>query len=109
MSITFYSRNNMDNNPLTVNMANMNALDVLDALGTPNQYTGQMPVSDFRVLCKRALLRLDNLPSMDPEIPTTRDGNFIECGRPAGYLRLRIRQLLSLANSCIESDQIIWA
>lgn len=93
-----------------LNLSNSNALEVLQFLGVPDvDYGGAIPVRELEALCRRAIIRLTNIPNLDEEIPTRIDGNIVEAGRPAGYLLSRVQELLELSRQkTSDEDQIYW-
>jgi len=95
---------------LELNLSNSNALEVLQFLNVPKPiYCGEILARELEVLCRRALIRLDNISDLDEEIPTRIDGSIITPRRPSGYLRGRVEELLRLSLQRItDNDQIFW-
>lgn len=95
---------------LELNLSNSNALELLHFLNVPNPtYGGEIPARELEALCRRALIRLNNISNLDEEIPTRIDGNIITPRRPAGYLKGRVEELLQLSCQRIgDDDQIYW-
>lgn len=95
---------------LELNLSNSNALELLQFLNVPKPtYGGEIPARDLEALCRRAIIRLNNIPDLDEEIPTRIDGGIITPRRPAGYLKERTEQLLQVACSRVsDNDKIFW-
>ena len=95
---------------LELNLSNSNALELLEFLTISNpDYSGAIPAKELEALCRRALIRLNNVSNLDEEIPTTIEGNIIYTGRPAGYLKNRVEEFLELAcQRTSDDDQIYW-
>ncbi len=93
-----------------LNFSNSNALEILRFLNVPNiDYVGSISARELEILCRRALIRLNNIPDLDVEIPTRIEGNFIYIGRPAGYMKKRIEELLELSRQRTSNeDKIYW-
>ena len=94
----------------SVNMANLNAGDVLDALGIDrDDISGSMPARDF---LGRILMALAAAPESAPIPAHTMGGstNFIRCERAPGYVQDRLRDLHEVAEFAIAHDRpITWA
>jgi hypothetical protein len=98
-----------DDSGIEINMCNSNALEVLSLLSLPSDYSGKISARELEVLCKRALIRLRNSSFLDKMIPTVIKGNFIDTGRPEGYLQNTIIKLLEMAQQrTTEYDEIYW-
>jgi len=94
---------------LELHLSNSNALELLQFLNVPKPtYGGEILARELEVLCRRALIRLSNLPNLDEEIPTSIDGNIITPRRPAGYLQGRVEELLKLAALRITHEDLIY-
>lgn len=94
---------------IEVNMCNTNALEVLSLLGLPSEYSGKISARELEVRCNRALIRLRNSSFLDKMIPTIIKGNFIDTGRPEGYLQNQVSLLLELTKQrTTEYDEIYW-
>lgn len=94
---------------IEINMCNSNALEVLSLLGLPSEYSGKISARELEALCNRALIRLRNSSFLDKMIPTIIKGNFIDTGRPEGYLQNQVLKLLELAQErTTEYDEIYW-
>ena len=95
-----------------LNLSNHNAGDLLAFLGLPSdELYGHHPASDVAARCRRALWL--EMEKRDPAIePTDEIGaggcQVINCGRPAGYLQGRARQLLELCERGLQGE-ISWA
>ena len=107
MSVTFY----ILNDETEVNISNSSAVEILDMLGYKvgesfeDRCCGSLTVEDFlgRVLIASALL------PEDAGIPThSMSHNFVECGRPEGYLNQRCADLQELGEKAQESGSIIY-
>ncbi|MFD3539671.1 hypothetical protein ACFWUQ_09235 [Streptomyces sp. NPDC058662] len=100
MSVTFFA----DFTDEPVNMANANAVRVLDVLGYDELY-GDADAEDF---LGRVLVALAVAPA-DAGRPATVDGNFIDCGRPPGYTQTRLEELRELAeDACARRLRVAW-
>lgn len=109
MSVTFHP--SLDEAPSVdgdsgVNLSNVNAGMILDLLGlrTPD-LTGACSAADFRgrILLARALT-----PADEGRV-TVANGNFIDCGRRAGYTEGVLARLTVLAEKCQGmSVAIVW-
>jgi hypothetical protein len=95
---------------LEVRMDKESAMEILHLLGMPSgKGYGKVPASALEALCRRAIIRLGNLPGMDDEIPVKVIGNIITPGRKEGYLSEHINLLLRLTRERItEEDEILW-
>lgn len=94
----------------SANMANSNARDVLSTLGIPDEdLCGGMDPSDF---LGRVLTGLALAPE-SAEIPTHAAlgaTNLITCGREAGYVQDRLRDLHEVAQFAIAHNRdVVWA
>lgn len=113
MSITFYTEPLLSNDSAylayAVNMSNTNALRVLSELTTEPDYCGALPTPAFHAAVLLALA----LTPQDAGVPATSNasGNFIDCGRPEGYLQSRLSDLHALAVYATEHGhaEICWA
>lgn len=94
----------------SVNMANGNAEDVLDALGiNRHDISGSMPARDF---LGRILMALAVAPESAPIPAHTMGGatNVVRCERAPGYVQDRLRDLHEVAEFAIAHDRpITWA
>ncbi|MFI8769585.1 hypothetical protein ACIGN6_32400 [Streptomyces sp. NPDC053792] len=88
MSVTFF----VDSTGEGVNMANSNAARVLGVLGY-GELAGEAEADDF---LGRVLVGLALTP-VDAGRPAAAEGNFIDCGRRAGYIQERLEELRGLA------------
>ena len=106
-----------------VNMTNVNARLVLDALGLPfEDGTGALDAEDFwgRVLMALAIAPEDaGMPrhqlvagDVAPLFGEVREGGatFIECGRREGYLQDKLRELVEVARwASTVGREVTWA
>ncbi|MEW1639334.1 hypothetical protein AB0469_35430 [Streptomyces sp. NPDC093801] len=90
MSVTFFA----DIESESVNMANSNAARVLEVLGF-DELAGDADAEDF---LGRVLVALALAP-VDAGRPSTAEGNFIDCGRTAGYTQRRLDELRELGRA----------
>jgi hypothetical protein len=94
---------------IEINMCNSNALEVISLLGLTAEYSGKISAKELEVRCNRTLIRLRNSSMLDKMIPTIIKGNFIDTGRPEGYLQKQVLKLLELAQQrTTEYDEIYW-
>ena len=108
MSITFFT----DANREGVNLSNANACEVLRTLGFVDEAADPwghdfISSATLAIRCIDALAAIEAMPEFDPARAATVDARpgratWIECGRDAGYLRMRIEQLLELARTGLE-------
>lgn len=76
-------------------LAEISAEDTFLGVTFPSVSNGAILAAQLVSLCERRLAMAD----AEEEIPTTRRGRVIVCGRSAGYLRARTEQLLRIARS----------
>ena len=120
MTITFSAYNataeRFEADHLAINLSNANAAHVLDALGfgddvRAGDLCGTVDGEDFlgRVLMADAVSPEDEgVPSH--EIARAGNAQWIEGGRPPGYLQDRLAQLRDLAQAATEGGyQVTWA
>lgn len=88
-----------------MNVSNSNACALLEALGfsVPEDLCGAIPARDLILRAKAALSRPE-----DAEVPSYQEGNFIDCGRRAGYVHGRVSQLLALAERAGDLGRITY-
>lgn len=109
MSVTIYVRTDRTDRP-EVNMSNVNARFVFDALGIVGDdvYCGTMSGDELlgRVLVAEALAPEDEgIPVHEREARAT----FIDCGRAPGYLQERLAQVHDIAeHAACEGLQVGW-
>lgn len=123
MSVNFYNpANPADYNEETgewtggteLNVSNVNARDLLaflglDLEGDNDDLYGQILAKDLEVLCRRRLM-VASVKGNDPALPTTEEGNFINCGRGEGYLVEKTKVLLKIAQERkSDEDRIVWS
>lgn len=86
-----------------IDMNNSNASAVLDALGYSEPYGEE----DAEFFLGRVLLALAVAPA-DAGLPATgTDTRFIDCGRPAGYVQMRLEELHALAQYAATAGLLI--
>lgn len=112
MSITFYATRrdttSSDHGHIDVpglepiNLSNANACDVIRAIGVDFDDYGicTIPIDEFINRCRNGLRAALRRPS--PEKPeqihvSDRGAAFIDCGRRAGYVESRLRELVTFA------------
>lgn len=105
MSVDFYISYPGGTTVTSLNMANVNAADLLDwvGIGSETLWRGlPVPAKEIAPLCRR---RLWDVPrNWDPELPDRRDGHVIYCGRPAGYLREKTWEFLLICEQALAKD-----
>jgi len=83
-----------------INMSNVNAADVLDALGysLAPDYSGEVRSRELALRCLRVIGQGEDaeLPMVESGGPGTGQCRVISCGRRAGYVVERATQLLAL-------------
>ena len=80
-----------------VNVTNCNAADILAALGlNPDPYGPAITLEVFEAECA-TFLRIAAGTEADVARPESKQGNWTDCGRRAGYLSDRIRALGELS------------
>lgn len=77
----------------SLHLCGSNAADLFAHIGATWELAGMMPAKEVAILCERRLATLATEPALLPCV----DGRVIWCGRPAGYLRDRIAELLRIA------------
>lgn len=86
-----------------INMSNVNACDVLRALGIDtSECYGEMPARKLAKLCRA------NLNIVDPGQEGYEEGRVINCARRPGYLNERIAQILALCERAGDLGKIAW-
>lgn len=105
MSVTFYVYG-QDNEDLELNVSNSNARDLFSWLGydeeAQGELHGELNARELAARCRRRLW--PEARNHDAAVPSyvetgTGGATLISCGRPAGYLEDRTRQLLKLAEA----------
>lgn len=93
-----------------LNMANGNAMDLMEAVGIPQNYCGSMtPAAAKQLLPDVILLLGNNAGVMQLVEPTVREGNMIYCGRDSEYVTRRLTQLATLLALAVKYDKtIVW-
>ena len=94
-----------------VNMANGNARSVLLALGVnDDDLCGSMRGRELTKRCEKALsMKLPGDEGFDPSVEKGETGpTIVYCGRPAGYVSARIREILELAKSAGDIGVVSW-
>ncbi len=90
-----------------MNLSNRNAADLLAWLGLPtDELYGSIPARELAARCRRRLWAEGR--NLDPELPVEHAGRCHILGRPEGYLRTRIEELLRLAELAGD-DVVSWA
>lgn len=88
-----------------VNMSNSNARGVIERLGLEFDYCGSIDPDD---LLGRAMVA--NVGRDDSGVRDVADGNFIDCGLPAGYYADRMAQLVDVALYARDNGLMVqWA
>ena len=98
MSVTFQiegQRPDYEDGATFLNLANSNACDLLAWVALAVEPCGSANARELAARCRRRLWDVER--NHDPARPFHEEGNLIECGRRAGYLRERTAELLSLA------------
>ncbi len=98
MSVTFWiagaARSEREQSSLNLN--NRNAADLLTWLGlAADELWGEIAARDLAARCRRRLWPEPR--NSDLAVDAIEEGRLVICGRPAGYLHERTRQLLQLA------------
>lgn len=89
----------------SVYVSSTNGRELLALLGVPDDATC-LSAQDF---LGRVLLALALIP-VDLEIVDVVDGNLVYCGRPAGYLHLRLKELHDLASTAAHLERdVVWS
>ena len=104
MSITFQIeglRPDYEDASTFINLANSNAFDLLTWLMLPAEPCGAVNARELAARCRRRLWDVER--NHDPARPCSEEGNFIDCGRRAGYLRERTAELLRLSERAAEA------
>ncbi len=98
MSVTFSPRGyriGVDD-PRWLNLANMNARDLLYWLGYAGMpLYGSLDATELKARCRRRLW--NEARNFDPELPSRREQRLLIMGRRPGYLREKTAQLLVIA------------
>lgn len=94
----------------SMNLANVNAADLMRHIKMPHNPMGSMLAKDLRVLCKRALIGVAG--EVDPAKPMEEykvpNGPYVvEVERRAGYLREKTLALLAIAEAA-EDGTVEW-
>jgi hypothetical protein len=109
MSVTFQiegDRADLETGENYVNLANTNACSLLFWLGLGGELLyGSINPSELSALCRRRLW--PEKRNEDPGIDPTQDGRVIDCGRRAGYLPEKARDLLKLCERA-NGRRIVW-
>ena len=109
MSVTFYTDSTMCDDDATVNMNSTNAGRVLGLLGLYEpEMCGSIDAESFegRVLLAQALTPAD-AGVVASELPGS-GARWIDCGRPEGYLQMRLEHLLDFVQAH-RGETIHWA
>lgn len=80
---------------MDVSLSNRNADDVLNVLGFPAMVDGIseiMPVQEMWAACNR-YLSSELGEFVDTGKDTVQSGNFVDCGRDAGYFSIRVEAI----------------
>lgn len=104
----------------TMNLANMNAYDLMDWLGLSKEPCGTIKARELAALCRRRLWpeRRNEDPEITPEEFAERYGTqdsprIVFAARDAGYLQNRTEQLLRICMKAIavrgEEGEVSWA
>lgn len=89
-----------------VNMSNLNARNVIEALGL--KFDGNGGALDPRDLMARIDIALSIAPT-SAEIPTVEYGKMTVCGRPEGYLQDRLQDLLRVCEDAVKLNRkVVW-
>jgi hypothetical protein len=91
---------------INLNMANANALDLLQWVGIPLDYCGAVKATELAAACRRRLW--DEPRNHDKEITPVNTGNYTDFGREADYLRRRTADLLKVAEKAGD-HYVSWA
>jgi hypothetical protein len=84
-----------------MNVANVNAAEILGALGITSKCYGTIRASD---LAKR----ISAFKGPDPAFPASEDGRVIFGGRTEGYLGERFAKLLNICKQAGDLGMIEW-
>lgn len=108
MSVTFQVLGVVSDSAFSMN--DRNTAEVLGLLGIPFA-SGEIKGYHLKARCAAAIAKLETIG--DPEIPPivvrSLGGESITCGgRVAGYLTMRIKQLLCLATYAKDTGVIQW-
>lgn len=112
MSVTIFV-NGSDETAPSVNMSNRNAADVLATLGVEgdDRWCGGMPATEFsaRLVLARALAGMVDQELVTVELPHEGGARFIDCGREAGYIAMRLEQIQEVADYALRVEQeVAW-
>jgi hypothetical protein len=97
----------------SVNVSNLNAREILSVLGVTQaedeeylELCGSMPAEQF---AGSVLLGIAVNPT-DAGAPVVDEGNFVECGREAGYIDARLAELREVAEYALARNlQVVWS
>ena len=110
MSVDFKisgTRIDLDDPASYLNLANLNAAELLGKLGLPVDLYGQAPAADLARRC-HVLLAI-----LGPETTPGRDGldlgRIVIGGRRPGYLEEKTRDLLALCERADADRMIVWS
>jgi len=99
------------NDTLDVNVSNVNARAILGAIGfDPDGDSDLSGMADGAEFLGAVLIALAMVDLIDSGVPATREGNWIDCGREAGYMADRLDALHALGQEAVRLGRsVVWS